>query len=94
MARPLSPIHRPLSPGEVESVTSGVPSRIALLEGLDRRSLSGRTHMLGPGGASAAFSRAVDRALAEEIADQLRGRPMSGSEIGLWAAEIIAAFKE
>lgn len=88
MTRPLSPIHRPLDEPEP------APTRISRLAALDSRALSGRAHSLGPGGASSMFSRAVERALVEEMAGQLRGEPSSVSEIGDWAAEIIAAFRE
>jgi hypothetical protein len=71
------------------------PSRLDLLAQLDFCLLSGRRHSLGPGGASSIFSRAVDKALCDEIADQLRGGSSGrDSEIGKWAAEIIEAFRE
>lgn len=106
MTKPLSPIHRPLAIGEFDPVdpeeavakdmTPPIPSRIARLAQLDSHSLSGRQHSLGPGGASAMFTQAVQRALVEEMAFQLRhgnvGQP--GTEIGEWAFEIIAAFCE
>ena len=93
MTKPLSPIHAPLD----ESLSPvNVSSRIARLAQLDSHSLSGRQHSLGPGGASAMFTQAVQRALVEEMAFQLRhgnvGQP--GTEIGEWAFEIIAAFCE
>ena|ERR1700678_1380864 len=107
MARPLSPIHRPLDPVIADLVDKdpppAPPTRIAKLAALDQRILAGTSRSLGPGGASAAYSNAVQKALVDEMADQLRGRVMTGanttwppdsSEIGDWAAEIIAAFKE
>lgn len=98
MTRALSPIHRPLDDEEPpeSSEPSPVRSRIALLAALDHRAISGHRHSLGPGGASAMFTQAVQRALVEEMAFQLRhgnvGQP--GTEIGEWAFEIIAAFCE
>lgn len=91
MTRPLSPIHRSL---DSDDVTPTAPSRFTLLAQLDQRALSGRPFSLGPGGASSVFARAVERALVEEMAEQLRGRAESVSEVGRWAADIIAAFKE
>jgi hypothetical protein len=77
------------------------------LAGLDHRILSGHQHSLGPGGASALFAKAVDKALVDELAEQMRA--VSGtygsvaaaelakrgklSEIGQWAVEIIATFR-
>ena len=111
MSKPLSPIHAPLDPDGLElskgpasaaesiaqaGTTPPIPSRISRLAQLDSHSLSGRQHSLGPGGASAMFTQAVQRALVEEMAFQLRhgnvGQP--GTEIGEWAFEIIAAFCE
>jgi hypothetical protein len=103
MTKPLSPIHRPLDIIDTTDtgepyipLTPPIPSRIARLAQLDSHSLSGRQHSLGPGGASAMFTQAVQRALVEEMAFQLRhgnvGQP--GTEIGEWAFEIIAAFCE
>lgn len=93
MSKPLSPIHRPLE--DADPAPAPPVSRISRLASLDRRVLSGHQHSLGPGGASALFARAVDRAMVEEMADQLRGELGSReSEIGCWAAEIIAAFQE
>lgn len=104
MSKPLSPIHRPLAIGEFAPVdpeeavakdtTPPIPSRISRLAQLDFHTLSGRQHSLGPGGASAMFTQAVQRALIEEMAEQLRGDVGSMSEIGNWAGEIIAAFCE
>lgn len=101
MARPLSPIHSPLKPDDVESVdsVSAAPvSRITRLAALDRRLLSGRVHSLGAGGASALFAQAVSKALVDEMADQLREGPFEvgegESEMRKWAAEIVTAFEE
>lgn len=103
MNRPLSPIHAPLDPyGEhpgdrdptyVPRGLAVVTSRLAQLAVLDQRPLAGRQHSLGPGGASAAFSRAVDKALVDEMAEQLRGRPRGTGELATWAADIIAVFE-
>jgi hypothetical protein len=69
--------------------------RIARLANLDSRTLAGRPHSLGPGGASAIFARAVEQALRDEIADQLRGSGTEdGNEISEWAAGIVDAFSE
>jgi hypothetical protein len=103
MNKPQSSIFRPL--GELDSVPDPSaappppPSLIARRAALDPRPLHHRPFSLGPGGASSLFSRAVERALVEEMAGQLRGQVISGdsanaSEIGKWAADIIAAFKE
>jgi hypothetical protein len=102
MTKPLSPIHRPLDiidasdTGEpyVPPSPPPIPSRIVRLAQLDSHSLSGRQHSLGPGGASAMFTQAVQRALVEEMASQLRGLDTGESEIGDWADEIIDAFCE
>jgi hypothetical protein len=99
MARPLSPIHRPLDPVIADLVDKdpppAPPTRISRLAALDQRLLSGTVRSLGPGGASAAFSNAVQKALVDEMADQLRGGTgESLSEIGRWATEIIDAFRE
>jgi len=91
MTRPQSPIHRSLDDADP---VDPIPSRIARLAALDSHSLSGRQHSLGPGGASAMFTQAVQRALVEEMAAQLRGLDTGESEIGDWAGEIIAAFCE
>ena len=95
MTKPLSPIHAPLDPDN-PAATIVLPLRISRLAQLDSHVLSGRQHSLGPGGASAMFTQAVQRALVEEMAFQLRhsnvGQP--GTEIGEWAFEIIAAFCE
>lgn len=91
MTKPQSPIHRPLDDAEP---VDPIPSRIARLAQLDSHSLSGRQHSLGPGGASAMFTQAVQRALVEEMAAQLRGQGEVDSEIGVWAGRIIAAFCE
>ena len=99
--KPQSPIHRPLE--EVDPPSTPPPTRIARLAVLDSRKLAGTVRSLGPGGASAVYEQAVRKALVDEMADQLRGRVMTGanttwppdlSEIGQWAADIIAAFKE
>lgn len=75
-----------------------VPSRISRLTALDQHVLDGRKHSLGAGGASALFSRAVEKALVDEIAEQLREGPFetqeTDSEIRKWAAEIVSAFCE
>jgi hypothetical protein len=102
-----SPLHRPLTPDGTEllpspssSPTPAPPaSLIARRAALDSRPLHRRPFSLGPGGAASLFTRAVERALVEEMAGQLRGQVISGdsanaSEIGKWAADIIAAFKE
>lgn len=106
MTKPLSPIHAPLDPdgsdfarGPTSAAEAvAIPSRIARLAQLDSHSLSGRQHSLGPGGASAMFTQAVQRALVEEMAAQLRLSPVEtegyDSEIGKWAQAIIAAFCE
>ena len=88
MTRPLSPIHAPLD-ADPPPNPPALP-RIARLAKLDSRPLSGLPRSLGPGGASSAFARAVDKALVDEMADQLR----EAGEIGKWAADIIAAFGE
>ena len=93
MTKPLSPIHAPLDPDN-PAATIVLPSRISRLAQLDSHVLSGRQHSLGPGGASAMFTQAVQRALIEEMTAQLRGDDGSMSEIGAWADEIIAAFRE
>jgi len=93
MTRPLSPIHRPLE-DELTEAAPALPTRIEILAQLDRRVLHGRVHSIGAGGASSIFARAVDKALVEEMADQLRGREGCKTEIGEWAREIIAAFRE
>jgi hypothetical protein len=96
-----SPIHRPLDdadpPASLPPAAPPPPpaSLIARRAALDQRPLHHRPFSLGPGGASSLFSRAVERALVEEMAGQLRGQVISeGTEIGKWAADIIAAFKE
>ena len=66
------------------------PTRISRLAALDQRLLSGTVRSLGPGGASAVYEQAVRKALIEDMADQLRAQ----GQIGQWAAEIIAAFRE
>lgn len=97
MTRHLSPIHRPFE-DDSAAVESPVLTRMSKLAALDQRLFSGRPHSLGAGGASAAFSRGVDRALVEEIAEQLREGPFEAqegdSEIRKWALEIIEAFEE
>ena len=84
------------------------PTRIARLAALDSRLLAGTPRSLGPGGASAGYEQSVRKALVDEMADQLRSGPGTYgavataelekrgrlSEIGQWAADIIAAFKE
>jgi hypothetical protein len=103
MARPLSPIHRPLDPVIADLVDiepkdpfPAPPTRIARLAALDQRTLGGTPRSLGPGGASAVYEQAVRKALVDEMVFQLRhgdaGRP--GTEIGEWAFEITAAFRE
>jgi hypothetical protein len=109
MTRPLSPIHRPIDPEIADLVEKPVQSRIARLAALDSRKLAGTVRSLGPGGASAVYEQAVRKALVDEMADQLRMSPgtygavatielekrgVKRSEIGLWAADIIAAFRE
>lgn len=96
MTKPLSPIHAPFEKSEP---TSNPPlSRMEKLAALDYRQLDGRKHSLGAGGASSVFSRAVDKALVDEIAEQLREGPFEAqegdSEIRKWALEIIEAFEE
>ena len=106
MPRPLSPIHAPLEvifpehPPE-EPGAPPVPakqSRIARLAGLDSRILAGRKHSLGAGGASGLFAAAVQKALVDEMAEQLREGPFEGTsedgEVREWALEIIDAFRE
>jgi hypothetical protein len=72
--------------------------RITRLANLDSRPLAGRPHSLGPGGASAIFARAVEQALRDEIAEQLREGPFEiseeDSEVRRWAKEIIEVFSE
>ena len=91
--KPQSSIYRPLDFNEVVAVTSPSSTRIARLAALDHRVLSGNPHSLGPGGASSLFSRAVDKALVNEMAEQLREGPLKmdadASEIRKWASEII-----
>jgi hypothetical protein len=102
MTKPLSPLHRPLDIIDASDIGEPyvppspppIPSRIARLAQLDSHSLSGRQHSLGPGGASAMFTQAVQRALVEEMAAQLRGADWRETDIGRWAAGIIAAFCE
>jgi hypothetical protein len=69
-------------------------SPLARRAALDTRPLHHRPFSLGPGGASSLFSRAVERALVEEMADQLRGRSPNASEVGKWAEEIVEAFRD
>ena len=93
MSRSLSPIHRPLDPAIADIVDSPPPpppTRISRLAALDSRKLAGTVRSLGPGGASAVYEQAVRNALVDEMADQLRAQ----GQIGQWAAEIIAAFRE
>lgn len=100
MTKPQSPIHRPLDDNEelametASRLPAPPPTRTALLAQLDSRALSGRVHSLGPGGASSMFSRAVEKALVDEMAAQLRGNPVSSRDVGWWARDIIAAFRE
>jgi hypothetical protein len=104
MVRTLSPIHSPLHPDDVMdkpvpyAVSSAASSRIEILAALDQCVLSGRKHSLGPGGASAAFARAVDKALIDEMAEQLREGPFEAqegdSEVRRWAVAIVEAFRE
>lgn len=93
--KPQSPIHRPLEEVDPPAVPPA-PTRIARLAALDSRKLAGTERSLGPGGASAVYEQAVRKALVDEMVFQLRhgnaGRP--GTEIGEWAFEIIAAFRE
>jgi len=92
--KPLSPIHRPLE-DDGNPPSTPPPSRITKLASLDSRILSGTPRSLGPGGASAAFANAVNKALVDEMAEQLRsGGSGNDSEISDWAEEIIAAFRE
>lgn len=90
MSKPLSPIHAPLD----TDMTPPILSRISRLAQLDSHSLSGRQHSLGPGGASAMFTQAVQRALVEEMAAQLRGVDTNESAISDWAWAIIESFRE
>ena len=90
--KPQSPIHRPLE--EVDPPAAPPPTRIARLAALDSRKLAGTVRSLGPGGASAVYEQAVRKALVDEMVEQLRGRVTLRSEVGDWAAEIIAAFRE
>lgn len=94
--RPQSSIHRPLE--ESEQPVAPLP-RVVRLAQLDIRRLASRVHSLGAGGASAVFGRAVEKALIDEMAEQLRcGRRgavcESDGDIAMWAADIIAAFRE
>jgi hypothetical protein len=97
--RALSPIHAPLDPADAPTPTPSIapPPRIALLASLETRSLSGHPHSLGPGGASALFTRAVQKALVDEMAEQLREGPFEvkpeDSDLRRWALEIIEAFE-
>jgi hypothetical protein len=101
MTKPLSPLHRPLIPGEYDPVSTppspAPPSRIAVLASLDHRLLASRPHSLGPGGASALFSQAVFKALVDEMSEQLREGPFEitneDGEVRRWAKEIIEAFE-
>jgi hypothetical protein len=91
-----SPIHAPL---DAEDIPAPPPAtRISRLAALDRQVLAGRAHSLGPGGASSLFFRAVDKALVDEIAEQLREGPFEISaedgEVRKWAKDIITAFEE
>ena len=95
MSKPLSPIHRSLDNSDPEPALP----RVVRLAQLDIRRLASRAHSLGAGGASAAFGRAVEKALIDEMAEQLRcGRRgavcESDGDIAVWAADIIAAFRE
>ncbi len=90
---PRSPIHRPIDDDDPPPVPPA-HSRITRLASLDSRILSGTARSLGPGGSSAAFANAVNKALVDEMADQLRGVSGNYSEISDWAAEIIAAFRD
>ncbi len=106
--KPQSPIHRPLE-DDADPPATPTPTRIERIAQLDQRRVGGSSRSLGPGGASAAFANAVQKALVDEIADQLRRssgtwgdvaerelarRGHQPSEIGKWAADIIAAFEE
>ena len=91
--KPQSHIHRPLEEVDPPAVPP-VPTRIARLAALDSRKLVGTVRSLGPGGASAVYEQAVRKALVDEMADQLRGQGESSGEIGVWAGQIIAAFRE
>jgi hypothetical protein len=115
VARPISPIHAPIDvdgvgvihPESADPPPVPPPTRISRLAALDSRVLAGTSRSLGPGGASAAYSNAVQKALIDEMAEQLRAGPGTYgavatrelekrgklSEIGQWAAEIIAAFQ-
>jgi hypothetical protein len=97
VTRPLSPIHRPLDLYIADIVepahpSAAPPTRISRLAALDQRLLAGTPRSLGPGGASAAFANAIQKALVDEMADQLRGQAAGDSEIGAWAVDIIDAF--
>ena len=96
MTRPLSPIHRPLDEEGVKPFEYPPASRVTRLAALDQHQLAGRAHSLGPGGASSVFARAVEKALIDEAADQMRfdGENRPDTEIARWAAEIITAFCE
>jgi hypothetical protein len=109
MSKLQSSIHRSLDDDAmIDTIRTVVPERIARLATLDQRLLSGNLRSLGPGGASAAYSNAVQKALVDEMADQLRAGPGTYgavataelkkrgklSDIAQWAAEIVAAFEE
>ena len=95
--KPQSPIHRPLEDDADPSIVP-TPTRIERIAQLDQRRVGGSSRSLGPGGASAAFANAVQKALVDEMADQLRNRKgpdvHRSTAIGAWAADIIAAFEE
>ena len=90
---PRSPIHRPIEDNDPPPVPP-VHSRIGKLAQLNSRILSGTPRSLGAGGASAVFGQAVQKALLDEMVNQLRGADECDSEISKWAREIIAAFRE
>ena len=98
MSKPQSPIHRPLDEVDLVPAPPSVPSSISRLAALDQYVLARRTHSLGPGGVSSIFSRAIEKALIDEIAEQLREGPFEtqngDSEIRKWAGAIIEAFSE
>lgn len=85
-------------PKDCETTPAPVPTRIARLAALDNHPLSSRSHSLGAGGASSLFNRAVEKALVDEMAEQLREGPFEpqpeDSDLRRWAGEIVAAFMD